>query len=188
MMSTNYSPPTPPVSPPPIPKETNYTPWLIGCGVVFLLFIFAMIGLSVFLVLDEPEDPFFNEAASTEFEEAAKVKMVNELDPETLKWIKEKKLLNTSENLITYYDMWLDKTEVSILTTERVLYYTNGNITSIPLTEIKEVKKYQREDVETTNDVFVIISQSGKRMKIEMTELEGAEVFERELNDARNKE
>lgn len=176
----NYSPSTPPPSPPPVPKETNYTPWLIGCGVVFLLFIIAMIGFSVYLFSGDFEGSF------SEMMEEPGIKMSNELDQKTLDWMKEKKLLNDSEKLITYYDHWMDKMVVSILTTERLLFYKNGRVTSIPLAEIKEVKRYKQEDVfDGAKEVFVIISQSGERMKIEMMEFEGADLFERELNDAR---
>ncbi|WP_131923173.1 hypothetical protein [Hazenella coriacea] len=161
---------------------------------VFLFLVAVIIGL-VFLFEELTSDPsalFSTEATlegdETNYEEEGiitNVKMENELEQSELDHIQKKKYLNGSESLIIYYDKWDDQSEICILTNERLIYDTRGNITSIPLSQIETIKKYKvHYDEGLMADVFVIISKDGSRSKVEIVEHEGSAVFERELNDA----
>jgi hypothetical protein len=176
-----FQPPTPP----PVPKDRSFTPWLIGCGVLFFVFLLAMVVLSVFFIAKGGGTLRSAAIEKGTSSDVSKIKMANELGPAELKFIQDKKLLGPGEKLITYYDLWMDQSEVSLLTTQRVVYYTEGHVTSIPLKEIKEVKRYRQNDGGDGIETFVIVSNTNEHMKVEFNAYEGADVFERELNDAR---
>lgn len=138
-------------------------PWkgvLIGCGSIGLIGLLLFCAGFIWL-LSGPESG---------------VRLSNEMDEYATEYLKEHKVLNDSEELIAYYDVTIsmDGTEAAILTTERVIYHKNGTSTSIPLTEITDIRHRQDSLI---GDIIEIDSQSGMPMKIEISLFNQGETF-----------
>jgi hypothetical protein len=164
----------------PAKTESRTERWLIGCAALFFLFVVSLVVTAVYYISKIDSSVF------PDLMEASGIKMQNELSNEAADFLKKKKLLKPDEKLITYYDLWMDRTKVCILTDRRVIYYYHGNVSSMPLDLITEVKRYKRRDLDGNMDVFILESRDGQHMKVEMAEWDGPDVFERELNDAMN--
>ncbi|HBC85894.1 MAG TPA: hypothetical protein DCZ94_02960 [Lentisphaeria bacterium] len=132
----------------------------IGCSVI-LLVIIAIVVVGLIWLGSGPEGG---------------VKVSNDMEAYALKYIKENKILDGSEELLAYYDatVSLKGTEAAILTTKRIIYHKNGINDSINLSDIEDIR--HRKEV-LTGDVIEISSASGKTMKIEIAPMNQGETF-----------
>lgn len=183
---------SPPQFGPPEPPKKNYTAlWILAGLLIFLFLVAAIVGI-VLIIQKSPlgptgfnyseelydEDEYVGDETANTF-----VKMENELESWELDLLKKKSYFSDSEELITYYDKWGDQSEICILTNKQIIYDTKGHITTISLDQIETVKKYEAG----LNDIFIIIGKDKSRTKIEIYESEGSAVFNRELQDVREK-
>ena len=145
-------------------------PWkgvLIGCGVVCSVGFGLLCGGMVW-VLSGHE---------------GRVRLSNEMEDYAALYLEEHQILNSSESLIAYYDvtLTLDGTEAAIITTENVIYHNGGTSTSIPLSDITDIR-HRNETM--MGDIIEIDSRSGIPMKIEIAPLNRGETFLNVLRDA----
>ena len=75
----------------------------------------------------------------------------------------------------------LDGTEAAILTTERLVYHKGGKSSSIPLSDIADIR-HRKETL--IGDIIEIDSRAGIPMKIEIAPLNQGETFLNALRDA----
>ena len=108
----------------------------------------------------------------------------NELAPYALEYLENNKILKDSEKVRAYYDntVSLDGSDVMILTSERLITRKNGKNTEIKL---KDIKNVNHRHTALGFDYFIISSDSGKYMKIEIAPLNGGECFMPVLASAR---
>lgn len=149
------------------------SPWkfvLVGCSALSFLCVVALCGGAIWL-FSGPEGG---------------VRLSNEMESYATQYLEEHQILDPDETLIAYYDVTLamDGTEAAILTTERVVYHQNGQSTSIPLSEITEIR--HRKD-SLIGDIIEIDSESGIPMKIEIALFNQGESFLNALENARDK-
>jgi hypothetical protein len=104
------------------------------------------------------------------------VKMANEMDAYALEYLEKHKLLNDSEQLLSYYDATLSMngSEAAILTTERVMYHKNKRTPAVYLKDIKDIQhRYEK----FYGDIIEITTNSGIPFKIEIAPFNQGESF-----------
>ncbi|WP_124726892.1 hypothetical protein [Staphylospora marina] len=162
----------------PFPSDPGKHSRWIGFAVVFFVFVMS-VGLAAVYHISRMDATLLNK-----WTESSGIRMENELDREAVAFLERRKLLEPGERLITYYDRWSNRSRVSILTDRRLIWWVEDRMLELPLSSVTEVKRYKRENRDGEIDVFVLVARDGRRMKVEMEEGHGADVFERELNDA----
>jgi hypothetical protein len=142
----------------------------LGCGCLIFIIIVVM-AIGVTWLVSGPEGG---------------VQLPNNLEPYAVKYIKDNKILEPSEELLAYYDetISLDGTEAALITTKRVIYHKNGNNESINIDDIEDIQ-HRKEAL--SGDIFEIYSTSGKVIKIEIAPLNQGETFKNILMKTREK-
>jgi hypothetical protein len=137
----------------------------IGCGSIMLIFV-----LIIVILLMSPDN--------------GSLMLTNELEPYALEYLEKHKILKDSEKVLAYYDntVSLDGSDVMILTSERLITRKNGKSTEIKL---KDIKNVNHRHTALGFDYFIISSDSGKCMKIEIAPLNGGGSFITVLASAR---
>ncbi|MDN4594331.1 hypothetical protein [Polycladomyces subterraneus] len=155
----------------------NKTRWPLWVGV-------AVLTVAVLIALGVAVNGFLSNASSF-LEMEPGVKLANEVDNQTLKTLRQRHLLQQGEELIAYYDRSLDMdgSEIALLTSNRLVYDQHGRITSVPLTEIRDITFGQYSDIDGKWQRIEVKYQDFHRMKVEFAPLEGGEVFYRALKD-----
>ncbi|TCS96792.1 hypothetical protein [Hazenella coriacea] len=157
-------------NPPPQTSTSNALPWLVGggCGclsvVGFIVFIFTLV-------------PILLIGSLLFFAEGEGVKMYNELDLETIQYLKDGKLLSEEEQLHLYYSRGLDETLV--VTDQRIVYESFGGLTEFPLEQIKEFR--------VQSEMVTILGTKGEVIEVEVSLEEGRDVLEGEIKGLINK-
>lgn len=92
-------------------------------------------------------------------------------------------VLGRDEEILAYYDhtLTLDNSEVSIVTTERVVYAKRKKVTSIPLADVADVRM---RTVPLNGDLLHIKSSAGKRLTIQIAPLNDGPLFAEILEEA----
>jgi len=99
-----------------------------------------------------------------------------------MEFIEDNIILNETETLISYYDrsMWMDASEVVILTTERVIYIKNNENSIVNINEIDDIT-HKNDD---WGDDIILISYQGKlKLKIEISFDHNGDLFLKSLTD-----
>lgn len=111
------------------------------------------------------------------------VVMGTQVPKEAIDNLMKNKLLIPGEELLAYYDatMSIDGSEVSFVTTERVVYWKDKRATSMRLAEVSAVE-HRAESL--IGDIIEVKSDSGQRMKIEVAPLNDGPAFLNVLKDA----
>jgi hypothetical protein len=111
------------------------------------------------------------------------VRLTNDMESYATEYLDENEILNSSEELIAYYDatISLDGTEAAILTTERVIYHMNGKSSAIELSDITDIRHREEGLI---GDIIEIDTRSGIPMKIEISLFNGGETFLNALRTA----
>jgi hypothetical protein len=76
------------------------------------------------------------------------VRLSNEIEGYASEYLSEHEILNSSEDLLAYYDVTvrLNGTEAAILTSERIMYHRNGATNAIELKEVTEIR-HRKESI-----------------------------------------
>lgn len=109
------------------------------------------------------------------------VRLPNQMDPVDWGYVNHRNLLGPNEKLLAFYDetVSLDGTVLAIVTDQRVISYNQGNVTAFDLADIRTVER-----LASFGDDFLITAHTGETMLIGIAPLNGADQFERVLNDA----
>ena len=164
LASHPYNPASPPpygAYPPPYasPPPSRMSPWiwvLLGAMLLGLGTCGGVVGLAVLGTQMEPGGVMLG----AQIPEAKRAKLV------------ERGLCHDGDELIAYYDgsLSLDMSEVSILTTDRLVYANGALVTAIPLASIASID-HRVEGV--IGDVIEVAAANGARLRIEVAHLNG---------------
>lgn len=156
---------------PPLPQtssSTNAWPWLVGVGcgcfslIGFVSFIALLIGV-VFL-LNSPDS-------------GEGLKMVNELEIETIQTLKKEEFFSDDEQLLMYYSSYLN--ERLVVTEQRLVYDWLGDRVELSLDDIKEI----RVDDDSYPEFMIIEGKEGEVIEIELSSEDDWNVLEGEFKD-----
>jgi hypothetical protein len=114
-----------------------------------------------------------------------RVKIKDEIEIEVKVFLLNKNILDSEEQLIAYYDFGYakNKTKVSFITSERIVYYGNSFNLSINL---GDVKKITHSTGTFAGDVIVVVANDGKMIKLEIPPLDRGGIYLRQLHRAVN--
>lgn len=104
------------------------------------------------------------------------VLLTNEVPDYAREYIAEHDLVEADETILAYYDdtLRLNGSETTILTDRRLIYHSEAATTSIPLREIEDI---QHMEDPLIGDIFIVVSESGRTMRIEIANFNGGETF-----------
>lgn len=116
------------------------------------------------------------------FDRESGVMLQNQLDQVAWGYIEGADLLEDGENLLAYYDvtLTLNGDELAVLTDRRVLYLKEGRVTAIPLANVVDVQHVDGEP----GDRFLIRSDDGQMMQIDIALWNGGEIWDQALTAA----
>ncbi|MCS1352339.1 hypothetical protein [Mechercharimyces sp. CAU 1602] len=173
-------------------KKKKFTPQnigLIGCGSILLILFVTSITM-IIVYADEMDawlsdvESYDENSYSSEYgeegfnynDQSTKVKMLNEMEVEEISFVEN--YLHQDEKLVAFYDVWVDKSEVTILTDRRLIYAIDGRISEMKLDNIEEIEYLEREAADGGYiDLFIISDKDKKKMKIEVYQGEGGDFF-----------
>lgn len=177
-----YNPgPPPPPPPPPYgaypppypPPPSRMSPWiwvLLGAVLLGLGTCGGVVGLVVLGTQMEPGGVMLG----AQITEAKRAKLV------------ERGLCHEGDELVAYYDgsLSLDMSEVSILTTDQLVYAKGALVTAIPLASVASID-HRVEGV--IGDVIEVAAANGARLRIEVAHLNDGVSFLNALEDEARK-
>lgn len=106
----------------------------------------------------------------------------NELEPYARTLIDDRRLLRDGERLLVFYDasISLDGSEVAIVTNRAVSHLKSDNLTRYELDEVEDIEV---RDGDLSTD-FVIVHESGERLRFDVSAFNGEKLFADTLMDA----
>jgi len=106
----------------------------------------------------------------------------NQLGADARELIRERELVREDERLLVYYDasISLDGSDVALVTDRAVVHVVNGNLTRFALREVRDIEVTEGD----LNTDFVVVHESGERLRFDIASFNGEHLFTKTLMDA----
>ncbi len=133
---------------------------IVSCGGIILI-IMAMVAIFFWFALSGPEGG---------------VRLANSMEGYALGHLAENGILEDGEELVAYYDATISLTgdEAAILTSTRIVYFIDGRIDSIALSEIEDINHRSETFI---GETFMIVAIDGRTMQIIVAPFNDGETF-----------
>jgi hypothetical protein len=146
-------------------------PWLGPMLAVFAIVTFVAFG-AVWRIFTTPDNDG--------------VRLGNQLSRVTLADLDQKALVQPNETILAYYEVAAsgDRSELTFVTSERLVYFKDGRTTAMRLADITDVKHHEESLI---GDVIEARANDGQLIRIEVAPFNDGPVFLSVLEDARSR-